>query len=142
MSEGPVFSTPEQAEAAFYEAFAKGDLEAMMQIWADDETVVCIHPGGRRATGMRDVRQGWRVIFSSEASLKFAITESRCTQDAMLAIHAVKENILLDGNAQGVMLATNVYQFINGSWRIVLHHASPEPLSESESARSRSGSLH
>ena len=42
---------PEEAETAFYEALEKGDLEAMMAIWADDEEVVCIHPGGQRLTG-------------------------------------------------------------------------------------------
>ena len=25
------------------------------------------------------------------------------------------------------MLATNIYQLIDGGWRMVLHHASPEP---------------
>lgn len=142
MTDGPVFATPEQAEAAFYEAFSKGDLDGMMQVWAKNQQVVCIHPGGRRSTGLQDVRQGWRYIFGAEASLKFAITESCTTEDSLIAIHAVKENILLDDTSQGVMLATNVYQFVDGSWRMVLHHSSPEPLAESETARSKRGRIH
>ena len=39
------FASPEQAEAAFYSAFEKADLDAMMSVWAEDEDIVCMHPG-------------------------------------------------------------------------------------------------
>ena len=41
-----MFATPEEAEHAFYEALEQGDTVRLMQVWADDEEVVCIHPGG------------------------------------------------------------------------------------------------
>ena len=36
-------------------------------------------------------------------------------------------NIEVENVLQGVMLVTNIYHLIDGSWRLMLHHASPEP---------------
>ena len=36
------YPTPQDAEAAFYEALESADLDAMMQVWADDEEIVCM----------------------------------------------------------------------------------------------------
>ena len=51
-----LFSTPQEVETAFYEAFEKGDLEAMMSVWADDDDIVCVHPGGQRLAGAEQIR--------------------------------------------------------------------------------------
>jgi len=51
------FLTPQEAEAAFYEALERGDLDAMMEVWAEDDEVSCIHPGGPRLTGYEQVRE-------------------------------------------------------------------------------------
>ena len=53
---GKGFPTAQDAEAAFYEAFETGDLEAMMNVWAEDEEIVCVHPGEARLVGY-DPRQ-------------------------------------------------------------------------------------
>src|SRR5260370_305974 len=45
------FPTPQDAENAFYEALEAGELEAMMEVWAEDEEIVCVHPGGARLAG-------------------------------------------------------------------------------------------
>ena len=47
------FPTPQDAEAAFYDALENADLEAMMEVWSEDEEVSCVHPGGRRIAGRR-----------------------------------------------------------------------------------------
>ena len=36
MRNKPIFPTPQDAEAAFYEALERADLEAMMAVWAED----------------------------------------------------------------------------------------------------------
>ena len=56
MSKTIIFSTPDDAEQAFYEALSRGDLEAMMNVWAEDEEVVCVQPGGSRFTGLASIR--------------------------------------------------------------------------------------
>ena len=40
--------SPDDIEAAFYEALQTGDLEKLMGCWADEDDIVCIHPGGPR----------------------------------------------------------------------------------------------
>jgi ketosteroid isomerase-like protein len=122
-----VFNTPEAAEQAFYNAFERADIDAMMSIWAPNESIVCIHPLGPRIFGTAAIKASWVRIFATEAHFAFTLSESQNTQDSGLAVHMHKEKIEVDEVLRGVMLATNIYQLINGSWRLILHHASPEP---------------
>ncbi len=131
MSEA-VFATPQEAEEAFYEAFERSDLEAMMAVWAKDDGVICIHPGAPRLEGLDEIRESWRQIFSASGELSFSLSDVRYTQDSLLAIHLLREEIAVAGETTGAMLTTNVYQFIDGSWRMTLHHASPDPLDEAD----------
>lgn len=120
------------AEQAFYSAFERADIRAMMSVWAKEDSVVCIHPGGSRIEGYDNIEESWREIFSGESRLKFRLTESLYTQNAMLAVRQVKENIIVEGKFRGIMLATNIYQLIDDSWQLLLHHASPEPQAMTE----------
>ncbi len=140
MSKAPRFTTPKEAEAAFYDAFERADVEAMMQVWAEDETIICIHPKGPRLRGRQAIRASWEQIFAPGARLKFTLKDSRRTGDALLSIHVLRECIRADGVSQGVMLATNIYQLVDGSWRMTLHHASPEP--ETHAGIAKSGTVH
>ena len=45
-------ATPEDAEAAFYEALHKGDTDALIAVWSDDEETVCVHPTGTQLIGL------------------------------------------------------------------------------------------
>ncbi|MFI4923833.1 MAG: YybH family protein, partial [Vicinamibacteria bacterium] len=47
----PIYTTPQDAATAFYQAFEARDLDAMMATWADDEEIVCVHPGAQRLVG-------------------------------------------------------------------------------------------
>ncbi|MGI9305506.1 MAG: YybH family protein [Gammaproteobacteria bacterium] len=126
------FTTPQEAEEMFYDALERSDPEALMKVWADDENVVCIHPGGPRLEGVAEVRESWHQICSAKTDWKFTISHQRYTQDTLLAIHLVRENIEVGGVLHGVMLATNIYQFMDDSWRMVLHHASADADAEEE----------
>ena len=121
------YSTSQKAEAAFYKAIQQGSLRDMMSVWGNDDSVVCIHPGAPRLQGINLVREGWRQILENSVGLRFNITDVQATEDQRLSVHIVREEISVDGELTGVMLATNIYQLIDGSWRMMLHHASPEP---------------
>ena len=126
MEEKKVFSTSEEAEKAFYAAFQQEDVELMMSVWANDEDITCIHPGGTRLEGKINILESWEQIFSHENGIKFEINQKRVLLENDIAIHHVIESIYMDGELQSEIIATNVYRKSNDSWHMILHHASPE----------------
>jgi ketosteroid isomerase-like protein len=143
-----LFATPQDAEAAFYEAFTKGDLDAMMEVWADDDDIYCIHPGGARMSGLVQVRESWRKIFAAGQSLRFQLRGQHYVNGMMLSAHSVYEHINIAGETRprGPMIATNIYLRTEHGWRMVAHHASPVPApataAESEPRRQTKTTLH
>lgn len=123
------FSTPREAEEAFYEAIENADLSAMMSVWSEDDAAVCIHPGAPRLEGRNDIRESWLEIFESGPPMVFSLSDERITEDKHLAIHLVREEIAVEGELVSVMLSTNIYHRTDDSWRMMLHHSSPEPES-------------
>ena len=71
------FPTPQDCEAAFYEALEAADLEAMMEVWAEDEEIVCVHPGGPRLSGYEQIRDNWAQIFRSGERLQGSTVRTR-----------------------------------------------------------------
>jgi ketosteroid isomerase-like protein len=122
-----MFATPDEAEQAFYTAFANTDLEAMTAVWLDSDTVTCVHPVGPRISGQQAVKAGWAEIFRNTGSLKFRLGDVSRTQDGRFAIHVLHEHISVPGeNAERPpAVATNIYQLTEQGWRMLLHHASP-----------------
>ena len=135
-----LFATPQDAEAAFYEAFMKLDLEAMMSVWADDDEVYCIHPQGPRVTGVAQVRESWRRIFTAGQTLRFQVRQQHVFQAMMVSVHSVYEQIAVGEETQPrhCILATNIYARTDRGWRMMAHHASPCPqLPEAEPRRAK-----
>jgi ketosteroid isomerase-like protein len=126
---GRIFPTSQDAENAFYEALARGDVELMMSVWADDEEIVCVHPGGPRLVGQELVRDSWRRILAGGAGLGVHLTQAVVLSGQMAAVHSVQENLTPPGQAapHGPVAATNVYLRTPAGWRMVAHHASPAP---------------
>jgi ketosteroid isomerase-like protein len=117
------FPAPEDVEAAFYEALAKGDAEALMPLWADDEDVVCIHPTGQRFSGLADIRESWRQILGASRLLIKAHRIAQW-QSMLLATHQIVENLQLGQERAGPLLATHVYVRGPHGWRMVCRHCS------------------
>jgi ketosteroid isomerase-like protein len=138
------FPTPQDAEAAFYEALEAADLDAMMEVWADDEEIVCVHPGGPRLAGFEQVRGSWAEIFGSGQRLKVHVSNQVVLSGMMLAIHSVHENILVQGESRSraPITATNVYLRTGKGWRMILHHGSPAPAEAHLPAESSPKILH
>ena len=55
------------------------NLDAMMATWAEDEDIVCIHPGGPRLVGYDAVRAGWEQLFSGDTKLSFRLVADQDT---------------------------------------------------------------
>jgi ketosteroid isomerase-like protein len=122
------YATPLEAEEAFYDAFSRCDLSAMMQVWLDAEHVECIHPGSQRLQGKAAIRYSWEQIFAQGEQLHFHIIRHQCTQTGNLAIHSVSEQIQSDAagpTGMAEVISTNIYELTADGWRMILHHASP-----------------
>lgn len=128
------YATPEEAETAFYNAFRLSDLAAMMDVWADREFIECIHPMSERLQGRRNIQNSWRQIFDSGLRVDIERSSVHRTQDALLAVHVLYEHLSIPGRTERhpPVIATNIYQLIDGSWRMILHHASPSPQDETD----------
>jgi len=118
-----------EAQDAFYEALQRADLGKMMAVWAEDESIVCIHPGGPRHAGIADVRESWRRIFSRGPELKFELRAQQTLPGRAFCVHNLQEHIKhVDGSfSPTVVIATNVFVLTEHGWRMILHHGSPMP---------------
>ena len=138
-----IFNSPETAEFAFYTAFESGDLDTMMAVWETSETIICIHPLGPRLQGMSQIRDSWRQIFSSGATVRFNVESIHNTIQDNLAIRIVYENITVigaDEQPAQPLIATNIFRRDGEGWHMILHHASPEPSASTRG--DTSGRLH
>ena len=122
-----IFSTAQDAENAFYEALGRADLEAMMEVWADDEEIVCVHPAGPRLAGQEPVRASWAQMLKNARPMRVHVTQQVKVSGTLVAVHSVHENFLVEGEPepQGPVAATNVYLRTPAGWRMIAHHASP-----------------
>lgn len=137
----PIYTTPTDAALAFYQAFEAKDLDAMMSTWAEDEEIVCIHPGRGRLVGYEAVRAGWEQIFSGDGRMSFRLDEVIAIETVGLALQSALEQITLggEGRVYGTAIATNVFMRTPSGWRIVTHHASAAPDVPNNDAK---GPLH
>ena len=127
------WQTPDATERAFYNAFVRQDLDAMMEVWADDRPVFCIHPGGMLLSGLEEVEQSWQQIFLAEIPFRFDLVHHGRQQfDGQFSLHQLSETLYLRDRSVGVIQVSNGYCATPKGWRMVLHHASPQPESDTE----------
>jgi ketosteroid isomerase-like protein len=122
-----MFATALDCEAAFYECLQKGQADALMDVWADDEEIVCVHPGGPRLVGLAQVAHAWQEILRN-GTLNVRVTERTVIANLSCAVHHLVEQLTVqnEGRMQTVVVcATNVYLKTPTGWRMIVHHASP-----------------
>ncbi|MGD8476416.1 MAG: nuclear transport factor 2 family protein [Burkholderiales bacterium] len=123
------FATAQDAQLAFYKAIERADLAQMMAVWAEEEEIVCVHPGGPRHSGIEEVRESWRRIFSRGPELKFRLLSQRTVPGRLLSVHSVVERITHTQGTYGpsFAIATNIFVLASHGWQMLVHHASPMP---------------
>ncbi len=117
----------DEVEVAFYEALHHGDLEQLMACWADEEDIVCVHPGGPRLVGAAAIRQAFEAMFS-QGSIRATPERLRRVEAMGAAVHNVLERVdqhTAEGTRRAWVVATNVYLKTTQGWRMGLPHASP-----------------
>ena len=126
----------DDTEAAFYDAMQHADVEAMMACWADEDDIVCVHPGGPRLVGAAMIRAAYGDLFSANA-VQVVPRSVRKTETLTCAVHSVIERLQVMTDAglrTAEVIATNVYCKTVQGWRMVAHHASADQLGGSGDA--------
>ncbi|MDP1899509.1 MAG: nuclear transport factor 2 family protein [Rubrivivax sp.] len=119
--------SPDEIEAQFYEALQQGALGRLMALWADDDEIVCVHPGGGRLIGAAAIRASFEAIFAN-GGIPVQPEQVHRLQHLGSALHHLVERIVVAGEAgpqTAWVLATNHYIKTTLGWRLASHHASP-----------------
>ena len=123
----PFGGTADDVEAAFYEALQHGDLDRLMACWADEDEIVCVHPGAPRLVGVAAIRAAFESLLAG-GTLRATPERVRRIDTLGAAVHNVLERVELhtdEGPQRAWVVATNVYLKTAQGWRLVAHHASP-----------------
>jgi ketosteroid isomerase-like protein len=139
-----VGGTADDIEAAFYEALQNADITQLMACWADEDEIVCVHPGGPRLVGGRAIRAAFEAMFAN-GSIQARPERLRKVESLASAVHNVLERVDIltpEGPRRAWVVATNVYHKTAQGWRLVAHHASPGTASEVEEVSAAPQVLH
>lgn len=121
-----VGGTPDEVEQAFYEALNTADIEQLMACWAEEDDIVCVHPGGQRLIGAGAIRSGFEALFAN-GRVQVHPEHVHKIDALACAVHHMVERIQVLAPQAGQTAwatATNVYHKTPQGWRMVAHHAS------------------
>lgn len=105
----------DDTETSFYEALQNADLDRLMACWADEDDVVCVHPGQPRLLGLGAIRSAFEALFN-EGNLRIRAESIRKIDGLSSAVHSVRERIEVltaEGPAVAFVVATDVYLCAN-----------------------------
>ena len=139
-----VGGSADDIEAAFYDALQNGDIDKLMACWADEDDIVCVHPGGPRVVGAAAIRAAFDAMFSN-GSIRAWPEQVRKVESLGSAVHNVVERIEVmtpEGPREAWVIATNVYHKTAQGWRMVAHHASPGTQREQNDSADTPQVLH
>ena len=120
------------ANAAFYLAFSKGDMDAMSEVWAETGPVACLYPGSPLLVGRYPVLNSWSHILGAGELPEIACFEPHAHLMGHCAFVTCYER--LGGVGGAVLVATNIFVRETGCWRMSHHHSSPAVVAPPERA--------
>jgi sulfur relay (sulfurtransferase) DsrF/TusC family protein len=110
------------ANDAFYAAFMNHDIEAMSDLWAKDPTISCIHPGWNYLLGRDAVIESWNNILTNYDGPSFTIEGAKANIFKGMAVVICYEVFKM-----ATLVATNIFVWEEGVWRIMHHQSSETP---------------
>jgi len=120
------------ANESFYKAFNARDLDAMKRVWSSHEKVTCVHPGWEPLSGLEPIIDSWQGIFKNSGNMDIQATDvSVTTSEGLAWVSCVEKlyTIATNGVLASKVFSTNLFQLNGGTWRMIMHHASPLPSS-------------
>src|SRR3954462_5677754 len=101
----------DEVEAAFYEALQNGDIDKLMACWADEDEIVCIHPGGPRVDGAVAIRATFDAMFAN-GSIRAWPERVRKVESLGSCVHNLREKVEVltpQCPRQAWVIATNIW---------------------------------
>ena len=124
------------ANKKFYKAFNARDLDAMKSVWSSQGNLICVHPGWSPLNGFEPIMESWQGIFKNSGNMDIQVSDITVTASEDLAWVSCVEQIYTiasNGVLASKVFSTNLFQINEGSWKMIMHHASPMPsLRESD----------
>lgn len=108
------------ANDVFYVAFAGRDMGAMDQVWSEQTSVACIHPGWNPIAGREEVMESWIAILGNEGSPPVQCRNAHATLIGDVAVVVCHEEI-----DDTFLIATNIFVKEDGRWKMIHHQAGP-----------------
>ncbi len=122
------FTTPQDAEDAYYDAIEAKDLDAMMQVWEDSEEILCLLPMMPAQRGMASIRRAWEPLLTGEIQLDIEIKHLAWIEAENLAVHLIEEHVKVPGQGdKQTVYASNIYR--KGAYGLAYPDASELPHS-------------
>lgn len=114
-----------QANADYYDAFERQDIDLMAEVWEHSERATCTHPGWPTLHGTDIILDSYAAIFGGPQSLQVILTNERVMVEGNFAYVSVDENLVDQGGNAAATAALNVFVWDGERWNIVVHHGSP-----------------
>ena len=117
-----------KANENFYKAFNANDLDAMKKVWSSNENVTCIHPGWNPLNGFEPIMKSWEGIFKNSGNMNIeASGVSVLASEDLAWVSCVEKlyTIATNGVLASEVFSTNLFKLEEGSWKMIMHHASP-----------------
>ena len=117
---------------AFYEAFSQRDMAKMGQVWSHEPYIRNINPNGKEIlSGWEAVSAHWLSVFERFNPITITMENADIRLGPQVAWVVGQETFqaTMEGDKQMTLkvLATNVFEKVNGQWLLVHHHGSAVP---------------
>ena len=139
-----LYASPEECERAFYDALAHGDIEAMADLWLQDDDICCTHPGSQRLVGYQAVRASWAGILAAGGPGVRPLSRHCFESPTLTVSHLVEEVIVEDEHGSRVVhvLATNAFSKTPAGWKMIMHFGAVAPLGHAVDVQAPGGTVH
>jgi ketosteroid isomerase-like protein len=122
------YTTPQDAEDAYYDAIEEKNLEALMAVWEESEEVLCLLPMMAALSGKNAIGKLWEPLIHGDYPLDIQTRHLTWIETPDLAIHLIEEMVQSPGqNEPQAVYATNIFRKVNGGWYLLMHQNSPTP---------------
>jgi ketosteroid isomerase-like protein len=125
-----IYSSPQDAEDAFYDALEEGDLAALSGVWADSDDICCLLPMHPLVQGRMKVEELFGKLLPRGQGVMLSVRHLNWIEAGESAIHLLEESIENPPPGQPrppPFYAINIYRKFDQGWRLMVHLNSPTP---------------